>query len=304
MKVAVVARLKNAILYDAAKKVGSARQLAIHLGVHPTEVGKWMNFGAVPSILRHAPGMAPPMNNGHKRDWDALESKLLLLTGHTLDEIFPEEVRGEKFLKQQKRIETILEISVERLMSAGAVPQLAPAPDDILFREDKAEALREALTTLTPREEIVLKMRFGLGGNEEMTLAEVGQHFNLTAQRIRMIEAKALRKLRHPSRARGLKPFIGNEALPLHEYVLAPATGEAELISTHEAAVEARREEEWAQWRAERQANCVHEWRIRTEHPDYDHAKAADAEFWPIRCMNCHVEGRWNRMLSAAEVDS
>ena len=70
--------------------------------------------------------------------------------------------------------------------------------------KDQTEAL---LKTLTPREEKVIKMRFGLGDGSEHTLEEVGQNFAVTRERIRQIEAKALRKLRHPSRSRKLKAF-------------------------------------------------------------------------------------------------
>ena len=64
------------------------------------------------------------------------------------------------------------------------------------------------LKTLTPREEKVIKMRFGLDDGSEHTLEEVGQSFAVTRERIRQIEAKALRKLRHPSRSKQLKSFI------------------------------------------------------------------------------------------------
>ena len=64
------------------------------------------------------------------------------------------------------------------------------------------------LGTLTPREEKVLKMRFGIGERSNHTLEEVGQNFEVTRERIRQIEAKALRKLRHPSRAKILRAFI------------------------------------------------------------------------------------------------
>src|SRR5215204_578214 len=67
---------------------------------------------------------------------------------------------------------------------------------------------RKVLKTLTPREELVLKMRFGVGDGSEHTLEEVGRSFNVTRERIRQIESKALRKLRHPSRATKLKPFL------------------------------------------------------------------------------------------------
>ena len=64
------------------------------------------------------------------------------------------------------------------------------------------------LHTLTPREAEVLRLRFGIGDGTEHTLEEVGKAFNVTRERIRQIESKALRKLRHPTRARLLKPYL------------------------------------------------------------------------------------------------
>lgn len=68
--------------------------------------------------------------------------------------------------------------------------------------------MREILSTLTPREAKVLMMRFGIGMNTDHTLEEVGKQFDVTRERIRQIEAKALRKLRHPSRSEKLRSFI------------------------------------------------------------------------------------------------
>jgi RNA polymerase primary sigma factor len=68
----------------------------------------------------------------------------------------------------------------------------------------------KVLASLTPREERVLRMRFGIGMNTDHTLEEVGQQFSVTRERIRQIEAKALRKLKHPSRSRQLKSFLDN----------------------------------------------------------------------------------------------
>ena len=70
------------------------------------------------------------------------------------------------------------------------------------------EQLSEVLKTLTPREEKVLSLRFGLEDGNPKTLEEVGKEFNVTRERIRQIEAKALRKLRHPSRSKKLKDFL------------------------------------------------------------------------------------------------
>ncbi|MBX2987882.1 MAG: RNA polymerase sigma factor RpoD [Bdellovibrionaceae bacterium] len=81
-------------------------------------------------------------------------------------------------------------------------------PSEAIVNLNLAEQTRRVLSTLTPREEKVLRMRFGIGEDSDHTLEEVGQDFNVTRERIRQIEAKALRKLRHPSRSNKLKAFI------------------------------------------------------------------------------------------------
>ncbi len=81
-------------------------------------------------------------------------------------------------------------------------------PSDAAVSLNLAEQTRKVLATLTPREEKVLRMRFGIGEKADHTLEEVGQDFAVTRERIRQIEAKALRKLRHPTRSRKLKYFI------------------------------------------------------------------------------------------------
>ena len=81
-------------------------------------------------------------------------------------------------------------------------------PSDAAVNLNLAEQTRKVLATLTPREEKVLRMRFGIGERADHTLEEVGQDFAVTRERIRQIEAKALRKLRHPTRSRKLKHFI------------------------------------------------------------------------------------------------
>jgi RNA polymerase primary sigma factor len=82
------------------------------------------------------------------------------------------------------------------------------SPAEAVINMNLAEQTRRVLKTLTPREEKVLRMRFGIGEKSDHTLEEVGQDFEVTRERIRQIEAKALRKLRHPSRSKQLKPFI------------------------------------------------------------------------------------------------
>jgi len=84
----------------------------------------------------------------------------------------------------------------------------ATSPIESVIATNLRESTRNVLKTLTPREELVLKMRFGVGEGSEHTLEEVGRSFNVTRERIRQIESKALRKLRHPSRSGKLKPFL------------------------------------------------------------------------------------------------
>ena len=84
------------------------------------------------------------------------------------------------------------------------------SPGDAVVDFGLAAQTRRVLTTLTPREEKVLRMRFGIGEKTDHTLEEVGRDFSVTRERIRQIEAKALRKLRHPSRSRKLKSFMDN----------------------------------------------------------------------------------------------
>jgi len=84
------------------------------------------------------------------------------------------------------------------------------SPSDAVINMNLAEQTRKVLATLTPREEKVLRMRFGIGEKSDHTLEEVGQDFEVTRERIRQIEAKALRKLRHPSRSKRLRSFVEN----------------------------------------------------------------------------------------------
>jgi RNA polymerase primary sigma factor len=87
-------------------------------------------------------------------------------------------------------------------------------PVDAAIQSNLRETTTRVLASLTPREERVLRMRFGIGMNTDHTLEEVGQQFSVTRERIRQIEAKALRKLKHPSRSRKLRSFLDpDEAL-------------------------------------------------------------------------------------------
>ena len=86
--------------------------------------------------------------------------------------------------------------------------EVAKSPDDAVAQEKLKKQLISVLDTLTPREEKVIRLRFGIDDSRPRTLEEVGREFNVTRERIRQIEAKALRKLRHPSRSKKLKEYL------------------------------------------------------------------------------------------------
>ena len=90
----------------------------------------------------------------------------------------------------------------------------AVQPLDAAIGSDLRDTMSRILGTLTPREERVLRMRFGIGTKSDHTLEEVGQQFSVTRERIRQIEARALRKMNNPSRARVLRSFLEGQGRP------------------------------------------------------------------------------------------
>ncbi|MCC7312182.1 MAG: sigma-70 family RNA polymerase sigma factor, partial [Sulfuritalea sp.] len=89
--------------------------------------------------------------------------------------------------------------------------QATLSPDDAALFASLRDVTKEVLDSLTPREAKVLRMRFGIEMNTDHTLEEVGKQFDVTRERIRQIEAKALRKLRHPTRSEKLRSFLDSE---------------------------------------------------------------------------------------------
>lgn len=135
-------------------------------------------------------------------------------------EVTPEEIAKEMNMSPEK-IREIIKVAQDPISLETPVgeeedshigdfieDQDSPAPADAASYALLREQLCEVLHTLTPREEQVLKLRFGLEDGRTRTLEEVGQKFNITRERIRQIEAKALRKLRHPSRSKKLKDYL------------------------------------------------------------------------------------------------
>ena len=151
-------------------------------------------------------------------------NKLIRVSRQLLQEMgrepTPEEIAEEMGMTEDK-VREIMKISQEPVSLETPIGEEedshlgdfipddeAPAPAEYAAFTLLKEQLIDVLDTLTPREEKVLRLRFGLDDGRARTLEEVGKVFNVTRERIRQIEAKALRKLRHPSRSKKLKDYL------------------------------------------------------------------------------------------------
>ena len=114
-----------------------------------------------------------------------------------------------RIVKEPVSLETPIGDEEESSLGDFVEDRQTVSPADAAVYTSLEEQTRKVLATLTPREEQILRMRFGIGEKSDYTLEEVGQRFAVTRERIRQIEAKALRKLRHPSRAKSMEAFVG-----------------------------------------------------------------------------------------------
>ena len=149
-----------------------------------------------------------------------IQRKLLQENGK---EATPEELAEHMDMTEEK-VRRVLKIAKEPISMESPVgddedshlgdfieDENAEKPLDQTISDGLSDSTHDILSSLTPREAKVLRMRFGIDMNTDHTLEEVGKQFDVTRERIRQIEAKALRKLRHPSRAQNLKSFLDND---------------------------------------------------------------------------------------------
>ena len=192
----------NARLIDARKSKGwTQKDMALLTGFSTAYLGHIETLRVIPS----------------KAAMDEIAGALNL----SKDYLFPEALIGSmKDGLFDHRVAELQEQDIVRLTEARRAGLLPPGitEDEALEsieREIDRELLKrqlpEVLSSLTPREQRVLELRFGLRDGRSRTLEQVGREFNVTGESIRRIEAKALRKLRHPSRSRRLKDFLGGE---------------------------------------------------------------------------------------------
>jgi RNA polymerase sigma factor (sigma-70 family) len=215
---------KQPELFALAEAMGGQSALARVTGLQPALLGEVINLKRRPSARQIETGAA----------WKRLDDLLLVRRGVSLSDIFP-----------PPEIEAV-PLSAARSES----DRQAELDRDRVERAEVGKAIRDALSTLPPRLEAVLRMRFGMDGEGELTLAQVGEIFGVGPERVRQLEARALRILRHPSRLKNLKPFLESPTIYHGRYHKKAAEDAAE-------AAEKARRTRWTQagelrdWRRE-----------------------------------------------------
>jgi len=213
--ITAVSKLKHSELYEAAKSMGGQSALARHLGIHPSELGMWCNLKACPPVE-----MDDKQPHQTQKKWGGgrlgeIERKLFDLTGKTLVELFPKELREAKeFLNSPKTIEQRKTMQTDALLryAESTKHRLAYAgQESIAINSELSEHITDALKELPERLRTIITLRYGLDGNGRRTLDEAGKAVGVSKERLRQLEAKAIRDLQHPRVASGLVDFIDSE---------------------------------------------------------------------------------------------
>lgn len=174
----------------------SQRELAKVVGFNADDVGRIER-------LLDVPGNIDVVNGKLARVADALEIDF--------DVLFPQDylamLQTKKLPRQRSPYLWCREVSFEELTAGAEVSQL-PSPGETVETEGLYSALRSVLSSLPEREQCILQLRYGLTGGEPLTLKEVGKVLGITQERVRQVEGKALRRLRHPVRLHQLKEWI------------------------------------------------------------------------------------------------
>jgi RNA polymerase primary sigma factor len=185
-------------LFESISRILRAqRQLTQELGREPTTEELALETGYLPAadvqaVLRaHAEGKPPPQEVQQR--WDAATQKINRIMRSAEEPVSLEGPVGDE---ESSQLADFIE------------DEDAPSPIDAAARQMLREQLQSILTVLTDRERQVLELRFGLVDGKDHTLEEVSRYFNVTRERVRQIEAKALRKLRHPTRSRLLRDYL------------------------------------------------------------------------------------------------
>jgi DNA-binding CsgD family transcriptional regulator len=189
----VQSRFKNRILFDvmAGRPV---REIAAASGVHEHTIYALLSLS-----------LSPVVKDGTYRTG---AQKLAEFFRMLPEDLFPASLYALNLPRVVER-EYSSEVILKRLSCREALALPAPDGFKTIEEEERATMIRKLLKTLTPREEKVIRMRFGMDEDSEQSLRAVGDSLLCSPERIRQVEAKALRKLRHPSRSSKLRGFLG-----------------------------------------------------------------------------------------------
>jgi len=192
----VVSKLKNRPLRDAVREAGlTLKQISEKAGVCTSHITSFGCLSASPYYIKT--GCPKPAAESLAEFFEIPVETLFPRLLYKLQ--FPKVI--ERTIDAEQAI-SLLEARKQKLLPESFTPEYQCDPGEL------AISIGEALDTLTNRERLVIEMRFGVDGKGSTGLREVGEHFGVSVERIRQIEAKALRKLRHPSRSSKLKGFL------------------------------------------------------------------------------------------------
>lgn len=203
-EVTIVAKPKHTLLYELAKQLGGIRRLAAEVGVSAHTMSSWVNLRSMPRYGGRASG---PWT---QQRLDAVLLKLVQMTRQPIEAIFPGFVR-KRLEDIPREVEFTREISTVSLASEHDRAALLPSPEQAAENDELRARFGQLLKTLSYREREIIKLRYGLDDGYGYTLEEVGHIFKVTRERIRSIEAAAIRKLQQSSRADELTDFIDVE---------------------------------------------------------------------------------------------
>jgi RNA polymerase sigma factor (sigma-70 family) len=274
----VILRVKNNRLVELREQLGmNQAKFARAIGVSPA------TYNAL-ECLRESPL--------GKTGWRKVAKLISEFHGLGYDELFPESILAIHSPVAERRVDVH---ELRALMGRGSV-EMARSPDEVLVRKELASACRRVIGTLTPREERVIRDRFEGDG---MTLVEVGERFDVQPERIRQIEAKALRKLRHPSRSKRLKPFyITHHGGAYRRYLVTWLEPMDEETGFHPLGSLPEQVEQWwyrgMSWvDSEAKLGAIIDFGRRLITPDQEAMKIL-GRCWVPRCLGCKpLRGEW-----------
>jgi len=192
--VRVVVKVKNALILRKMEEMGisSVSELSRRSGISNTQLGAFVNM--------RKPGRSEHLDN----EWRTASTRLAKFLRCLPEDLFSDE-------QQYRGLRTNVasrDVSMDDIRTLMIESTAAKDPEQLMLEDEGARILGELLATLTPREHRMLTLRFGLDGKGERTLDRIAEEWSISRERVRQIEGKALRRLKHPARAAKLRPYV------------------------------------------------------------------------------------------------